>query len=179
MLPFGGCYFLLCFFIAKSFCRSPEKIKLAKALDPHSFVHCILWSLNWFFVRFGLDFAPWLVSMPQQCKEQQRVLVLQLATVKQLDLPLWARNISHSVSYIHQTLTRLDTCFLHHSSTGILSRTLGLFWSLSLSKCSMAWDENITMLVSTYISEPGVFAKCELQKCSFLAVLLLRIWETS
>ncbi|KAM6084873.1 LOW QUALITY PROTEIN: putative deoxyribonuclease tatdn3-A [Theristicus caerulescens] len=36
----------------------------------------------------GLDFTPWLVSVPQQCKEQQRVLALQLATAKQLDLPV-------------------------------------------------------------------------------------------
>lgn len=52
---------LLCFFIDKSFCHSPEKLKLAKALDPSilKFLH-ISWSFRWLFVWIELDFSPWI-----------------------------------------------------------------------------------------------------------------------
>uniref|UniRef100_A0A8B9Q322 Uncharacterized protein n=1 Tax=Apteryx owenii TaxID=8824 RepID=A0A8B9Q322_APTOW len=51
----------------------------------------------------GLDFTPWLVPTPQQREEQQRVLALQLAIEKRLDLPV---NV-HSRSAGRQTIAFL------------------------------------------------------------------------
>uniref|UniRef100_A0A8B9Q0F7 Uncharacterized protein n=1 Tax=Apteryx owenii TaxID=8824 RepID=A0A8B9Q0F7_APTOW len=54
-------------------------------------------------VQVGLDFTPWLVPTPQQREEQQRVLALQLAIEKRLDLPV---NV-HSRSAGRQTIAFL------------------------------------------------------------------------